>query len=149
MFTTRGSRSHGRSDDRRRGRGQSLVEFALVLPLFLLILAAIVDFGLGLATSITISNAAREGARLGTVNPSPAAIDARVRAVATGLDSSRLTVTTSCLTQFGSSWTACSGSGWQQGDSMVVRADYQYQVLWPLAFGTIIPLSSSVEMRVE
>ena len=134
---------------RRRSRGQSLVEFALVLPLFMLILAAIVDFGMGLATSITISNAAREGARLGVVNPSTSAITDRVRAVASELDSTRLAVSTSCLTSSGSSWAACSGSGWQQGDSMVVRVDYDYHVIWPLAFGTVIPLSSSVEMRVE
>jgi hypothetical protein len=121
----------------------------MVLPLFLLILAAIVDFGMGLATTITISNAAREGARLGTVNPSPSAIETRVRAVAEGLDTSRLTVTSSCLKPSGSSWVACTGSGWEAGDSMVVRAEYEYRVLWPLAFGTVIPLASSVEMRVE
>jgi Flp pilus assembly protein TadG len=125
------------------------VEFALVLPLFLLILAAIVDFGMGLASTITLSNAAREGARLGTVNPSPSAIEARVRSVATTLDGTRLTVTSSCRTPSGSSWVACSGAGWQAGDSMVVRADYQYRMIWPLAMGTVIPLSASVEMRVE
>ena len=133
---------------RRHQRGQSLVEFALVLPLFLLILAAIVDFGMGLATTITISNAAREGARLGVVNPSPTAIEARVRSVASGVDGTRLSVSTACLTPSGSSWVACSGT-WAQGDSMIVRVDYDYHVIWPLAFGTVIPLSSSVEMRVE
>jgi Flp pilus assembly protein TadG len=133
---------------RRHQRGQSLVEFALVLPLFLLILAAIVDFGMGLATTITISNAAREGARLGVVNPSPTAIEARVRSVAAGVDATRLNVSTACLTPSGSSWAPCSGT-WAQGDSMIVRVDYDYHVIWPLAFGTVIPLSSSVEMRVE
>jgi Flp pilus assembly protein TadG len=145
MFSYRGSGTHGR----RRARGQSLVEFALVLPLFLLILAAIVDFGMGLATTITLGNAAREGARLGTVNPNTTAVEARVRAVAGTLDGTRLTVTTSCRTPSGSGYTTCSGSGWQPGDSMIVRADYQYRVIWPLMFGTVIPLSSSVEMRVE
>lgn len=149
MFTPRGSRSKGRSDDRRRRRGQSLVEFALVLPLFLLILAAIVDFGMGLATSITVTNAAREGARLGAVNPSPSVIEARVRSVATGLDGSRLTVSTSCLELSGSTYATCTGALWESGDSMIVSATYDYQVIWPLAFGTVIPLSSSVEMRVE
>jgi hypothetical protein len=32
---------------------------------------------------------------------------------------------------------------------MVVTADYDYRLIWPLAFGTNLPLSSSVEMRVE
>jgi Flp pilus assembly protein TadG len=149
MSIFRGSSTQSRPGDRRRHRGQSLVEFALVLPLFLLILAAIVDFGMALSSTITLSNAAREGARLGTVNPSPAAVEARVRAVATTLDGTRLTVTSTCRTPSGSSWVACSGAGWQQGDSMVVTANYNYQLIWPLAFGTNIPLSSSVEMRVE
>lgn len=125
------------------------MEFALVLPLFLLILAGIVDFGMGLATSITVTNAAREGARLGAVNPNTAAITARVEAVASGLDLSRLAVTTSCLQLSGSTYVACTGSPWQAGDSMVVTATYTYQMIWPLAMGMQIPLSSRVEMRVE
>jgi Flp pilus assembly protein TadG len=148
MFDSRGSKAQHRSPDRRRRRGQALVEFALVLPLFLLILAAIVDFGMGLSSTITLGNAAREGARLGTVNPSPSAIEARVRSVAAGLDLTELTVTSSCLTKSGGSYTTCPGT-WQPGDSMVVNASYRYHVIWPLAFGTVIPLSSSVEMRVE
>jgi Flp pilus assembly protein TadG len=60
--------------DGRRGRSseraQSLVEFAFVLPIFLLIIMATVDFAVGLKTYITITNAAREGARLAvTLSP--------------------------------------------------------------------------------
>jgi hypothetical protein len=156
MFTTRSATwGPGRpaSDrdacGRRHQRGQSLVEFAVVIPLFLLILAAVVDFGMGLSASITISNAAREGARLGIVDPSPATIEGRVRAVASNLDDSALTVTSTCLTPSGSSWVACGGTPWQPGDSMIVRAEYSYHMIWPLFFGTVIPISTSVEMRVE
>lgn len=48
---------------RRREEGQALVEFALVLPLVLLILFAIIQFGLMLNTYVTVSDAARSGAR--------------------------------------------------------------------------------------
>ena len=48
-------------------RGQSLVEFALVLPIFLVLVLGIVDFGMGLRAWITVTNAAREGARVGAV----------------------------------------------------------------------------------
>ena len=52
---------------RRRDRGQSLVEFSLVLmPLFLLILG-VVQFGLIFNSYVTMTNAAREGARTGTI----------------------------------------------------------------------------------
>lgn len=50
-----------------RARGQSLVEFALVLiPLMLLILG-VVQFGLIFNSYVTMTNAAREGARTGTI----------------------------------------------------------------------------------
>ena len=51
----------------RSERGQSLVEFALVLPIFLVLVLGIIDFGLGLKSWITITNAAREGARYAAV----------------------------------------------------------------------------------
>jgi hypothetical protein len=58
---------------RRKDRnhlGQSLVEFALVLPLFLLIMLALFDTGKGVYSYNTISQAAREGARLAAVEVS-------------------------------------------------------------------------------
>src|SRR5205085_7233039 len=48
-------------------RGQGLVEFALVLPIFVLLLFAVVDAGRYVFASSAVSNAAREGARLGSV----------------------------------------------------------------------------------
>ena len=47
--------------------GQSLVEFAMVLPLFLVLLFALVDFGRAFYSWMVITNAAREGARAGAV----------------------------------------------------------------------------------
>jgi len=47
-----------------RERAQSLVEFAFILPIFLLIVMATIDFAWGLNAYITITNSAREGARL-------------------------------------------------------------------------------------
>ena len=54
----------------RRDRGQSLVEFALVLPLFLLIIFGIVDAGRLIYTYNTVANSARDGARVAIVNQS-------------------------------------------------------------------------------
>ncbi len=51
----------------RRFHGQTLVEFALVLPIFLLLVFAVIDGGRYIFLSSTLSNAAREGARLGSV----------------------------------------------------------------------------------
>jgi TadE-like protein len=52
---------------RGRERGQSLVEFALVLTPLFLILLGIVQFGFIFNTYVTMTNSAREGARQGTV----------------------------------------------------------------------------------
>ncbi len=47
------------------GRGQALVEFALVIPVFLFILLGIVEFGFAFAHHMTMEYATREGARMG------------------------------------------------------------------------------------
>src|SRR5512146_972447 len=48
--------------NRKRTLGQSLVEFAIVLPVFLVLLSAALDLGRLAAARITVANAAREGA---------------------------------------------------------------------------------------
>jgi len=55
---------------RRRGqddRGAELIELAIVLPILLLVLAAIVDFGFLFQRWESLTNAAREGARIATL----------------------------------------------------------------------------------
>lgn len=49
-------------------RGQGLVEFAFVLPVFLLMLFAIIDIGRVVWASDALANAAREGARYAIVH---------------------------------------------------------------------------------
>jgi Flp pilus assembly protein TadG len=53
----------------RRQGGQSLVEFALVIPVFLLILMGVVDFGMAIYKFNGVSQAAREIARVTSVHP--------------------------------------------------------------------------------
>jgi Flp pilus assembly protein TadG len=139
-----------RMGTRGRRDGQSLVEFAVVLPVFLLILAGILDFGLGLYSQMTIINASREGARLGVVEPgNVAAVDARVRAMTTGLDQAQLTINITCERPSGSSFVSCGSPQWQSGDAVVVQVNYDYRMLWPLALGNSLDLSSTVQMRIE
>jgi len=51
----------------RDERGAALVEFALCLPLLLVVIAGIVDFGFAFQRYEVITNAAREGARLASL----------------------------------------------------------------------------------
>ena len=55
----------------RNSRGQSLTEFALILPLLLVLVGGIVDFGLVFFIGQVIQNAAHEGARIGATTSTP------------------------------------------------------------------------------
>lgn len=142
-----------RSGARRHGKGQSLVEFAVTLPIFMLLLAGILDFGIGLYSQMTVINAAREGARFGvvtfqTIEPGDvASIKQRVIDMSSGLTLTAADIAVTCKPEASSTFSACSTPG--SGDAVRVQVDYDYQMIFPLAFGTSIPLSSSVQMRIE
>ena len=38
---------------------------------------------------------------------------------------------------------------WASADSVVVKVDYSYKMIWPIALGTTFPLSTTVSMRIE
>src|SRR6188472_942734 len=63
----------------RTRRGQALVEFALVLPIFVLFMVAIFDLGRAAFAYNTLTNAAREGARMAIVNQYRPSIIARAK----------------------------------------------------------------------
>ncbi|HEY7465052.1 MAG TPA: TadE/TadG family type IV pilus assembly protein, partial [Dehalococcoidia bacterium] len=70
-----------------------MVEFVLVLPIFLLLVFAIIDFGMGFHAWLTVTNSAREGARLGAVRGTQAEIVSRVQSTASSLDQADMTIT--------------------------------------------------------
>jgi Flp pilus assembly protein TadG len=145
------SRRIVRARSRGQGmRGQSLVEFALVVPVFLLIVAGMIDFGLALNASITISNAAREGGRLGVLTPDATKIRTQTTNAASGL-AGTMTVTVSCTKPSGSTCTldGSKTTGAIAGDTVIVTVDYDYPMIWPLALGTKVHLSSTNRQRVE
>ena len=57
----------------RKSSGQSLLEFAIILPILLLLVMGVFDLGGGIYYYSAIQNAAREGARYGAVNHCDAA----------------------------------------------------------------------------
>lgn len=74
-------------------QGQAIVEFAFVLPLVLLLIVAVADFGIAYQRSVQMANAVREGARYGSVfpmrvdasgNPDPENMKYRVKREASG-----------------------------------------------------------------
>jgi Flp pilus assembly protein TadG len=80
--------------------GQSLVEFSMILPIMLILLFALVDFGRAFYTWLLVTNGAREGARVGATQVTAAQIQTRVldsmcddfSAGDCGLDETKLTI---------------------------------------------------------
>ena len=62
-------------------RGQALIEFALVLPILLLVVFGITEFGRALMTVNVLNAAAREGARVACVGGDSTAVVTRIMAV--------------------------------------------------------------------
>ncbi|HLE18734.1 MAG TPA: TadE family protein [Syntrophales bacterium] len=69
----------------KQEKGQSLVEFAILLPVFLLILVGIAEFGRGWMTKNILTGAAREGARVAAVQLDPAASGSQGKLAASGV----------------------------------------------------------------
>ncbi len=67
----------------RNTRGNALIEFALVLPILLLVLFGITELGRMIMTTNMLNTASREGARLAAVSPmsDSLAVQARVTQV--------------------------------------------------------------------
>lgn len=105
-----------RRPSRRHGGGQSLTEFAVILPLLLLILLGIIDFGRGVYAYHVVASSAREGARIGQIPTSTAAdIVARVQSTAVGLDPVELMVGISNPTE----------------DTVRVEVSYRFRIITP------------------
>jgi len=128
-------------------KGQALVEFALLVPIFALLVFAIVDFGMGFHSWITVTNGAREGARLGAVLATQQEIEDRVyESVNLPNEGTKMTVTV----------TNAQGA---PGESVVVQVDYDYDLITPLAglvqfvsgdaIGPTLTFSSTAAMRLE
>jgi len=71
---------------KRREKGQSLVEFAIILPLLLIVLAGVLDLGRLFYSYVAVTDAAAEGAAYGALNPGDTAgIISRAQAASGGL----------------------------------------------------------------
>ena len=70
---------------RRRTGGQGLAEFALVFPVFVLLVLGVFDIGRAVFAYNTLTNAAREAARFGMVNQDEALIADRAQSIAVGI----------------------------------------------------------------
>ncbi|MBI3949402.1 MAG: pilus assembly protein [Acidobacteria bacterium] len=125
-----GSQWPATSDGRHRSkRGQALVETALILPLLMLMLVGIIEFGRLLFTQHAVTNAAREGGRV-AILPNKAESDV-VGAVASVLQRSGLDATKAT--------TSVSGVWGSTGSPTNVTVTYPYRSVALEAVLAIIP----------
>lgn len=136
--------------DRNGERGQTMVEFALVLPILLVVLLAIIQFGIAFNDYLALTDAVRAGSRQAAVSrqlPDPVgSAEARVRSAAQGsLDAAAggpLTVTVTYRDLGG-------GNRVEQGGDVTVRATYPYEIR---ILGVVLgdgTLTSETTERVE
>ena len=125
-----------------------MVEFALLLPIFLVVIFIIVDFGVGISRWVIVTNSTREGARLGAVGAATADIANHVALTSSGLlDAADVDV-------YYLDGPDANGDVGDRGDSVVVESDYQYGLITPLAAfialaDNSMTFHSCTDMRLE
>lgn len=121
---------------RRGHRGQSLTEFALILPVFIMVTVGIVDAGRAIYSYNTVANSARAAARVAIVNQDATDIRNAAIAAAPGLG----------LTSADVVLVPCA----QLDCKYSVTVDYDFAPVTPFVSEIFNPvISSTAEMRVE
>jgi Flp pilus assembly protein TadG len=121
--------------------GQTFVEFALALPLLVVILFGIIQFGIAFHDYITVTDATRAGARKAAVSR-PLSPSQRTEAVVTAVRNSAQNLDQAALTP-------SVTSTWEPGADVTVTATYPYEIRLfgiPVQNGT---LTSTTTERVE
>ncbi len=131
----------------QRQDGQAVVEFVVILPVLLLVLVAIYQFGQVFVNYMDVTSAAREGARKAAVSRTAgtcSVVDGLAIASAKGagsdLSTSSLNVTVT---------RTCTNNAYAQSSDVKVTATYPYSIN---IMGVVVSsgtLSSSTTMRVE
>jgi len=143
----------------RSARGAELIEFALVLPVLLLIVLGIVDFGFMFQRMEVVTNAAREGARL-AVLPGYAKTDVEAR-VCDYLQSGGVPLVGTCPLPTNPTISVVMnfpiglpGGGTLDGKRVIVTYSHNYLFIGPIAslFGgsfSSVPVRGVAIMRDE
>ncbi len=129
--------------------GASAVEFAIILPVLVLLIFGVIEFGFAIFDKVMITHASREGARAGIVFRIPPVTDEEiVDIVNTYLGNSLIT--------FGgpaSATVTVTRAGFSSGDALKVSVSYTYTtfVLPRLMtnFGPAFQMGAQTTMRLE
>ncbi len=133
----------------RERRGQTIVEFALVVPIIFLLLFGLIDLGIMFYVNLTMQNAVRQGARTSVVGSSSggptqrAALIQTIRDSSNGLyDKGQPRLTTYIVTPGSSTFSNFTGANiGGSGQIVMVRLDYT----WPLLTHILSPFFTNDE----
>lgn len=120
-------------------KGQSLVEFALVLPVLALVLMGIIDLARIVSADFIVSEAARDGARYASIGSTDSQIGSAISSDTQVLGS-------------GVNWYISPSPTRNSGDSTTVQVTDSVALFDPLLaaiLGSPYPVQSTVTMRVE
>jgi Flp pilus assembly protein TadG len=114
-----------RKIDFRSQKGQAMTEFALALPILLLLLFAVIQFGIAFNNYVTLTDAARAGARKAAVG----------RQLTDPVGATKTAVASSACSPSGSS---CTLNGFSAGGSTSCGPDVTVSSTWqPAADATV------------
>jgi len=141
----------------RSERGAQIVEFAIIMPVFLMLVMGALDFGRGYFSWIILTNGAREGARAAAIGWDDPYVYARIQDALGGLP---LDGASSCpLGPDPADWCAMATNtrdqGGSRGDPATVRLEYHFRFLVPLVLGLagipdgMVPITAESTMRLE
>jgi Flp pilus assembly protein TadG len=139
------SRSHSPRDGSERG--QAIVEFALTIPILLILLLGIVEFGHGLNSYLTVLASSRDAARLGAQGGATEA----TMLLLVGKETERLPTTLpssseNCASGAGVCITQPSVGG---SNAVKVKVCYDHQMIISFPGLTSLPMCSQTTMRVS
>jgi len=120
--------------------GQSLVEFAIVLPIFLLLLFGLIDIGRFVYSVNALGEAAREGTRFGSVGastqgcagPREACIEAVTKARLAGVPGATATASCQRYVAAAQSPSPVARGGCRTNDLLTVKVEADFEVLTPI-----------------
>ncbi len=118
-------------------KGASAVEFALILPILIILVFGIVQFGIAFNNYITITHAAREGARIAAVDLNNPVLKNIIieRAFPVQITEDDIVISTP--------------EGTNIGDPVEVEITYNISITIPLVGSWDIPLKNKAIMRLE
>jgi Flp pilus assembly protein TadG len=136
-------------------KGQGLLEFALVLPVLILIAMGALDLGRAFFSVIVINNASREGARYFTRYPDDRYTSSGVQYAGT-IEAALFEASNSGIqidsTNIDVDISNCSGDftsdDWCRGDSIIVTVDYEFNLILGWFLPSPVTFRRSTEMMV-